>query len=171
MVDMKVEATRRGRPRKYNRPARAVTLTLPEDVLTRLSAVHTDVGRAIVSLVDTKLPRTNRPIAPTEIENYGNQAVIVVSPLKALKRLEGVHLVPIGNGRALISLERTRSIPELELELRDLIASDTLSQFERDALECIADILRRSRAASNVTVEERTIIVLGSKRRRGSPLS
>ena len=47
----------RGRPSKYGRPARAVTVTLPEDILDRLSAVHTDVGSAIVNLVERTRPR------------------------------------------------------------------------------------------------------------------
>src|SRR5262249_50565490 len=43
---------RRGRPPKYGRPSRPVTVTLPEDVLSRLHRVDADVGRAIVTLVE-----------------------------------------------------------------------------------------------------------------------
>ena len=52
----------RGRPSKYGRPARAVTVTLPEDVLARLTAVHADVGSAIVSLVEKSAPVRTEPI-------------------------------------------------------------------------------------------------------------
>src|SRR4051812_35309425 len=115
-----------GRPRKYGRPSRAVTVTLPDDVLTRLSGIDADLGRAIVAVVE----RSRTPahaIKPAEITTYGNHAVIIVSPVPALKRIEGVQLVPIGNGRALISLERTHSIPEFELELGDALARQGVS--------------------------------------------
>jgi len=38
----------RGRPRKFDAPSRAVTLTLPETTLESLEAVDLDVSRAIV---------------------------------------------------------------------------------------------------------------------------
>ena len=101
-----------------------------------------------------------------ELAQYGNHAVIVVTPIKALKRLRGVQLVPIGNGRALISLDAPHTVPELELALRDATERDDIDQDEREALKAIANILSRSRLSRTVTVEERTIIVLEAKRRR-----
>ena len=44
--------TRRGRPSKFGRPSQVVALTLPEDVLRGLRKVHSDVGWAIVSLLE-----------------------------------------------------------------------------------------------------------------------
>ena len=41
---------RRGRPRKFTRPSRTITLTLPEDTLEALAGLDPDVGRAIVRL-------------------------------------------------------------------------------------------------------------------------
>ena len=155
-----------GRPKKYGRASRAVTVTLPEDVLARLSAVDTDLGRAIVMLAERHgKPRSHVPPA-AEIAAYGKHAVIIVNPVKALKRLQGVQLVPIGNGRALISLDRTNSIPQLELEVRDAIERTGVREPERHTLETIADILRQARISRRVSLEERTIIVLESKRRR-----
>src|SRR5688572_28018168 len=95
----------RGRPSKYGRPSRAITLTLPEDVLARLGTVDTDLGSAIVKVVERRtIPRASA-VKPAEIASYGSHAVIVVTPVNALKRLPGVQLVPIGNGRCLIALE------------------------------------------------------------------
>lgn len=164
VVTMSIKA-RRGRPRKYGRPSRVVTLTLPEDILARLSAVDADIGRAIVTLVDRKAPARGAASRPAEIASYGNHAVIVVTPIKALKRLKGVELVPIGNGRALISLQQGHSIPQLELDLRDAIEGSAGGP-DHDALEAIADILRRARGARALNVEARTIIVLEARRRR-----
>lgn len=155
-----------GRPPKYGRPSRAVTLTLPEDILRRLAAVHADVGQAIVNLVeDRPTPRVHLRRA-AELASYGNHAVIVVTPIKALTRLAGVQLIPVGNGRALISLQAPNSIPQLELNLRDAMASARPGHPERETLEAIAEILREARLSRTVRLEERTIIVIESTRQR-----
>ncbi len=154
-----------GRPRKFGRPSRAVTLTLPEDVLTRLGAFDADLGRAIVTLVERRGARV-RAVKPAEVATYGNHAVIIVTPVNALKRIAGVQLVPIGNGRALISLERTHSIPEFELGVGGALARNDVSALERRTLGAIADILRQTRRSRRVMLEERTIIVFETKRQR-----
>jgi hypothetical protein len=156
---------RRGRPMKYGRASRAVTITLPEDVLARLHAVDADLGRAIVSLVERQR-KVERLPAAAEVSAYGNHAVIVVTPDRALKRLPGVELVPIGNGRALISLDQPRSTSQLELDVRDAIEHTAVTEPERQTLEAIADILRQARRSRHVSIKERTIIVLDGKRRR-----
>ena len=157
---------RRGRPSKYGRPSRAVTVTLPEDALTRLGAVDTDLGRAIVKVVEYRTPARVPAIKPAEIASYGNHAVIIVTPAKALKRLPSVQLVPIGNGRCLIALEPPHSIPQLELDIRDVLARDSITGAERGTLEAVVEILRGARASRDLKPEERTIIVLESKRKR-----
>lgn len=155
-----------GRPRKYGRPSRAVTLTLPEDILARLAAVDSDIGRAIVSLVDRVRNGRLHALAPAELASHGRQAVIVVVPVNALKKLTGVRLVPIGNGRALISLDRAISIPQFELSVRDAMDRNGLPGIDRQVLQGIAEILRRARHSHEVSLEERSIIVLESKRPR-----
>jgi hypothetical protein len=158
--------SRLGRPSKYGRPARAVTVTLPEDILGRLSTINTDVGLAIVNLVEKN--RSNRVplVPPAEITSYGKHSVIAVTPAKALRRLKGVQLIPIGNGRALIALDPTHSVPALELQLRDALESGEAKGHERDILEGIADILRRTRSARGLRLETRSIIVLAVNSRR-----
>jgi hypothetical protein len=165
---MKVSKPGPGRPRKYGRPSRAVTVTLPEDVLARLFAIDTDLGRAIVTVVEKGTTALPRAVRPAELATYGSHAVIVVTPVKALRRLAGVKLVPIGNGRALISLDHSNAVPQLELEIRDALERRDGSTPERLTLEAIADILREARRSRGVTITERTIIVLESKRQRRS---
>jgi hypothetical protein len=155
-----------GRPPKYGRASRAVTVTLPEDVIARLAAFDADLGRAIVTLAERRTPKQSRPPRPAEIASYGKHAVIIVTPVKALRRLAGVQLVPIGSGRALIALERTQSIPQLELQIGDVIERNEVSAEERRVLKAIADILRRTRRSRGVSLEERMIIVLEATRRR-----
>lgn len=156
----------RGRPTKYGRPARAVTVTLPEDTLARLSAIHADVGSAIVNLVDRKAHVRAAPIRPAEVTRYGNRAVILVTPGPTLKRLKGVQLVPVGDGRALISLAASTSISSLELQVRDALERLTPQSREREGLQSIADILRQSRGPRGFTSEARTIIVLAWRPKR-----
>ncbi len=154
-----------GRPRKFGRPSRAVTVTLPEDVLTRLAGLDTDLGRAIVTLVERRRAAV-RTVKPAEISSYGSHAVIIVTPVQALKRIGGVQLVPIGNGRALISLERAQSIPAFELDLVDALARGAVTERERQTLAAIVEILRQTRRSSKVILEARTIIVFQTKRQR-----
>jgi hypothetical protein len=155
-----------GRPHKYGRPSRAITVTLPEDVLASLRDIDLDIGRAIVRVVERGGRPHVRPVRPAELAIYGNHAVIVVNPANALKRLAGVQLVPVGNGRALISLEQPNSIPNLELALRDALERKEVNGVERQTLEAIVDILQQARRTRGMTLGERTIIVVQSRRRR-----
>ena len=155
-----------GRPKKFARPSRPVTVTLPEDTLTQLATIDADLGRAIVAAVDGHHAPRTRPRRLAEVARYGSHAVIVVTPVKALKRLADVELVPIGDGRALISLSHSRSIAQLELDMRDLLERSDVSPVERRTLKAIADILRSARASRSIALEERMIIVLEGKKRR-----
>jgi hypothetical protein len=143
-----------------------VSITLPEDVLVRLTALDPDLGSAIVRLVERNRKPRERAARLAEIAAYGSRAVIVVNLAKTLKRLPGVQLVPIGNGRALIALEHPHSIAQFELNVRDAVAFGQTSGLERQTLEAVAKILREARRSPSVTVAERTIIVLQSKRQR-----
>ena len=158
--------SRLGRPRKYGRPSRAVTVTLPEDTLARLASVHADIGSAIVNLVERKTSMRVPPMRAAEITRYGSHAVIVVTPSPTLRRLRGVHLVPVADGRALISLAASTSILSLELQVRDALEHLEPGNRDRDGLESVAEILRRGRGDRGFTSEPRTIIVLASKSKR-----
>jgi hypothetical protein len=149
---------------KYGRASRVVTLTLPEDVIERLGWVDPDLGRAIVALAERHARPRVRRVRRAEIAPFGNHAVIVVNPARELRRLAGVQLVPIGDGRALISLAPQYSMPQLELDLRDAIERGEAPVDEQRTLGDIAEILRQSRRSRRVTLEARTIIVLESKR-------
>jgi hypothetical protein len=89
-----------------------------------------------------------------------------VTPAKALRRLKGVQLIPIGRGRALIALDATHSVSALELQLRDALENGEVSGQEREILEGIAEILRRARGARGQVLETRNIIVLTGNTRR-----
>ena len=92
--------------------------------------------------------------------------MIIVTPSQALRRLRGVQLVPVGNGRALISLSSATSISSLELQVRDALERMDPENREREGLQLLADILRRSRGSRGLASEARTIIVLAPKAKR-----
>lgn len=157
---------RRGRPSKFGRPSNPVTVTLPEDVIARLGEIDADLGRAIVAIVEHRPRPRPRSVEAAQLATYGRHAVIVVTPIKALNRLPGVQLIPVGNNRALISLDHANAIPQLELDIRDAIERNGVGKSEKQTLRVLADILRRARQSGRVTLEERTIIVLEPKRQR-----
>ncbi len=158
---------RRGRPRKFLAPSRAITLTLPEHVIDALSAVDADLSRAVVRLTQPELAK--RPHAPAELARYGQRAVIVVNPTRTLEQRTGITLVPLPDGRALISFERPRTIADLELTISDSIADSRLSRDDQATFQAIEEILRAARRAKDITVHQRSIIVLESRRRSGAP--
>src|SRR5215210_2165958 len=89
---------RRGRPRKFTGPSRAVTLRLPESVLSALASVHHDISTAVVHLTERRLGKKRQPLA--ELAVFGRNAVITVRPTPSLERGAGVKLVPLPGGRA-----------------------------------------------------------------------
>jgi len=155
---------RRGRPRKFDAPSRAVTLTLPEAVIASLTAVDSDISRAIVALTKRGRPANGTP--PAALAVFGNRAVITVRPTKSLEKRTGVNLVPLPDGRALISFNQPKSVAELELLIYDALEDKSLSADDRRVFEGIGSILRDARRSSEVSLNHRTIIVLESTERR-----
>ena len=160
---LKVVRTGPGRPRKFGRPSRAVTLTLPDDVIATLAAIDDDLSQAVVRLA---LPVTAEvyAYAPAELFKYGDSAVIVVKRMAALEQMPGVTLVPLPDGRALIALDESLSLSDLELKLRDTIDGDRRrsTPSERAALTTIVDILKSARHTKGLRVVRRSMIVLQS---------
>ena len=156
----------RGRPRKFGRHAKPVTLTLPDDVIAHLRAIDPDLGRAIVGLVERIRKPETRPRAAVEVASHGNRSVILVRPVAALKRLNGVQLVPVADGRALIALRQPHSISELELHLLDALEKSSLAESDREVFEQLSLVLRSARLNHELTVAERSIIVFENRGRR-----
>ena len=161
-------APRRGRPRKFSGPSRPVTLTLPLHVIAALSAVDADLSRAVVRIAQPELAR--RPHPPAELATFGRRAVIVVNPTRALERRTGVDLVPLPDGRALISFDRPTTPEALELMIADALDDRQLLAADRAVFEGIVNILKDARRASDVFLRQANIIVLeGRTRRRKHP--
>jgi hypothetical protein len=153
---------RRGRPRKFDGPSRTVTLTLPETVLETLSSIHHDLSRAIVGLVSRKAPRATRKAA--ELLVFGQRAVITIRPTPSLELRSGVQLVPLPDGRALISFRDPTSLSALQLSIADALEDPALNKSDRAVYEHLSEILRQARRSDDISVEQRHIIVLESTR-------
>jgi len=155
---------RRGRPRKFAKPSRAVTLTLPEDVLASLSGIDSDLSRAVVRVAQPELRKRAHPAA--ELVSFGRRGVIVVTPTRTLEQQTGVVLIPLSDGRALISFDETMTVARLELRIEDALEDERLSPADRRVFAAIRNILKDARRSGEVTLQQRNIIVLESSRRR-----
>jgi hypothetical protein len=160
---------RRGRPRKFEAPSRAVTLTLPNTVIAALADIDPDLSRAVVNLIQSVIPR--EPRAPAELATFGKSAVIIVRPTPALEERTGVKLIPLSGGGALISFADAVNVARLELSIRDALEDPTLDEADREIFTGIAEILKSSRRSRNVELRQRNVIVLEhtrAHRRRSS---
>ena len=166
MADIQLLTSRRGRPQKFGRPSRAVTLTLPEDVIAALARIDDDLSRAIVQVMQPALSsRAAKP--PVELSKFGKGAVIIVKPVPAMSRIPGVRLAPLPDGRTLITLKESMSVYEFELRLRDALdGAKHLKLWERTIMSAVGDILRSARKTNKITLQQRGIIVLQSFRHR-----
>ena len=160
-------APRRGRPRKFTAPARPVTITLPEHVLDALAGLDDDLGRAIVRLAQPLLG--DRPHPPAELATFGRHSVIVVNPSRSLEKRTGVELIHLPDGRALISFDRSRTIPGLELMIADALEDQALPPKDREVFEAIAGILKAARRSETVELLQRHVIVLQTRRAAAPP--
>ena len=150
---------RRGRPRKFDAPSRAVTLTLPETVIAALGTIHPDLSRAVVDLAKRRRPR-NGQTTSAELAVFGRRAIITVPPTPSLAAQRGIELVPLPDGRALISLEQPASVADLELLLHDALEDRSLSDEDRRVFASVHDILRDARRSNDVSLMQRSIIML-----------
>lgn len=154
---------RRGRPRKFAAPSRAVTLTLPESVIASLARIDRDISRAIVGLTTRRAPKNGH--AAAELAVFGRRAVITVQPSPSLAARTGVELVPLPDGRALISLDQPRSIADLELHLTDALDDPGLPEQDRHVFEGVLGILRDARRSEDVRLLQRSIILIEASKR------
>jgi hypothetical protein len=159
---------RRGRPSKFGRPARPFTITLPNDVVKALRSLDADLSRAVVRLIETAAPQLV-PRPPVELVRFGRSAIIVVQPSKALKSLPGVSLVPLPDGRALISLDRDSTLADFEIAVRDGVDASDIGagpKGDKQVLAHLGAILREARQARDIELSPRSIIVLHRRRTR-----
>ncbi|MGC4081238.1 MAG: hypothetical protein QM736_03750 [Vicinamibacterales bacterium] len=130
----------------------------------------TILSRAIVRLAQPEVAK--RPHPPAELVSFGRRAVIVVTPTRTLEHRTGVVLVPLSDGRALISFDSSMTPARLELTIQDALDEHDLPDTDSHVFECIRDLLRDvRRRSSEVTLRQQHIMVLefhtpGASRRK-----
>jgi len=138
-----------------------VTLTLPDAVIEALGSVDRDLSRAVVRLAQTQVAKQKHP--PAELTVFGGRAVIVVNPTRTLEERTGVVLVPLSDGRALISFDGSMTIAQLELKIQDATDDPKLPKDDAEIFESIRHILQDARRAEDVLVQQRHIIVVETR--------
>jgi len=89
--------------------------------------------------------------------------VIIVPNNPVLTQRTGVELVPIGDGRALLTFDERLTIPQLELRVRDVLNDGGLTIEHRNVFEQLADILGSIRRTSDIELRQRSIVVMQRK--------
>jgi hypothetical protein len=131
---------------------------LPETIIDALERVDRDLSRAVVRVTQPEIRK--RPHAAAELATFGSRAVIVVHPTRTLERLIGVMLVPLSDGRALISFDESTTPARLELMIEDALEDRTLPPRDAEILTGIRELLKDARRSASVTLAQRNIIVL-----------
>ena len=137
-------------------------MTLPEHVLEALATLDPDLGRAIVRLAQPLVG--DQPHPPAELATFGRHSVIVVKPSRTFERRTGIELLHLPDGRALISFERSMTIPGLELAIADALDDRGLAAEDREVFGAVAGILSSARRSNTVTLLQRHVIVLETRR-------
>jgi hypothetical protein len=160
----------RGRPPKFGRPSKVVTLTLPQDVLDSLRTVHRDLGWAIVRLVestggDGAANRSSGPHPLAELAHLpGKRALIVVQP-EAVRGLRGISPIPLADGRAFLAFDHGGGLADLEVAIVDTLEATPRHSRQSAQLMQLRDIVRAWRRDHRLSVRSKSIIVIDSMAR------
>lgn len=148
-----------GRPLKFGRRTQMITLTLPDDVVAWLSTIDDDLAWAVVKLFDRakKASSARRVELAGLFQVPGDRALILVRP-EHFRRLPGVSLISLADGRAFLALEPTKGVADLELAVIDRLEARSLGEAERDALMRLRALLQQWRR-EGIHFESRSIVI------------
>jgi hypothetical protein len=166
---------KRGRPLKFGRPTRLLTVSLPTDVLAWLKQLDPDPAWAIVSLFErTQRRNAAGPLRAADLVQLpGKRALILVRP-DAFAGLDGVSVIPLSDGRGFLALEAGRGLADLEVAVVDRLERTGLPASQQAALTEVRQLLRDWRQ-QGLRFESRSILVveqgLGQRARALSSLA
>lgn len=152
---------KRGRPPKFGRPSRVVAVTLPEETIRGLRKLHPDLAWSIVTLFEKRPAMSHERAQPSAelIEIADRRSLIVVNGT-VIRRLPGVHIIPLNGDRAFLALESGLGMADLELAVRDRLDQASVKARERAALEELRALLSKWRRDRRLRVYSRAIIVV-----------
>lgn len=139
-----------------------LTLTLPRDVVAWLRTIHPDPGWALVTLYrrQNRGSQPARRLAPPAqlVAVPGGKTLILVNP-RLFRRLPGVSIIPLSDGRGFLALDAGRGLADVELALADRMeAMSSDSPLYRDLL-AVRAALRRWRRLPGLRFQTRSILV------------
>lgn len=153
---------RRGRPPKYGRPSQVVAVTLPLEIVAHLARLHSDLGWAIVTLVE-KTRRTASPKSPAtdaQLVRIGEGQFLIVVNSTMFHALPGVQMVPLSANQAFLALDPGRGMADLELAVLDRLTYLKAPNRERRALVRLMDQLRKWRHNRHLQFHTGSIIIV-----------
>ena len=161
-------SSRRGRPPKYGWPSQVVAVTLPRRVVDALKRLHSDLGWAIVGLVETTHRRNRLTLSERDVQlvEVGDHQFLIVVNSGILDRLPGVQMVPFSATQAFLALEPGRGMGDLELAVRDRLAQLRAPTRERRAVAHLGQQLRKWRLDPRFEPHARSIIIVNKRRKR-----
>jgi hypothetical protein len=167
--------SKRGRPLKFGRPTRPLSLSLPSDVVAWLESIDPDPGWAIVELYEQARQRSagRGAVLAELVQLPGKRALILVAP-DAFDGLDGVSVIRLSDGRGFLALEAGKGYADLELAVVDRLDAPGVTPERRQVLAQIRKVLREWRQ-SGLRFDARSILVVdrqevGSKARALSGL-
>ena len=92
----------------------------------------------------------------------------MVNPTRTLEQRTGVVLVPLSDGRALISFDESTTPARLELAIEDALEDRALPAQDAAVFAGIRDILRQARRSPSVVLRQRNIIVIEQNGRKSN---
>jgi len=158
---------RRGRPPKYGWPSQVVAVTLPRRVVEALRRMHSDLGWAIVGLVETDRRANHSAVSERDVQlvEVGAQQFLIVVNSRMFHSLAGVQMVPFSATQAFLALEPGRGLGDLELAVMDRLAKLKAASRERRAIQHLASELRKWRLDKRYEPQARSIIIVNKRRR------
>ena len=144
-----------------------MAVTLPRSTVQRLRRLHSDLGWAIVSLVETQR-QAGAEDAPPDVAlvEVGEGQFLIVVNAAVFRAVPGVQLVPLSKTQAFLALDPGRTMADLEVLVRDRLEQLTRPSREQRALSTLGRELRKWRRDPTVRPESRAIVILTRRRSR-----
>lgn len=138
-----------------------MALTLPDEVIETLQASHSDLGWAIVKMVEQTRGRGMRQSSPDPqlLEIGAGASLIVVNP-SLLQDVPAVKMVPLSDSEAFLALAPGRGMADLEIAIIDQLERLEPNTPQRRAAERLRNKLRAWRRDRRLTFESRSIVLV-----------
>jgi hypothetical protein len=142
-----------------------LSLTLPEDTVAWLRSRHQDVAWAIVQLCEQELRRAKKPLPRVDLLHLPNGQALILVEASLVRHLGNVQLLPLSDGRGLLTFADGQGPADMELELADRLEQPGLSTSDIQEIGLLRTQLRDWRL-QGIRFERRSIVVASGVPRR-----